>query len=144
MAEQFVNDVGLRRELWDVVVPYVLGGQEELQKAIDIFASVGPEDWDYDDHLYLGLVFQAWGDYENQVGSDALIHWGKAIDAYLAAIRLDDRQTPAWINLGTRISRGRSRPIPTSSTRGGARPRWRSGFRRVSEIERDLRRCRPP
>jgi serine/threonine-protein kinase len=72
----------------------------ELRKASDIFASVGREDQDYEVHLYLGLVFQTWADYEDQTGVDSRTNRAKAIDAYLAAIRLDDHQTPAWVNLG--------------------------------------------
>jgi eukaryotic-like serine/threonine-protein kinase len=84
----------------------------ELQKAIDVFASIGPADRDYEEHLYLGLVFQTWSDYEDQVGLDARTYRGKAIAANLAAIRLDDHQTPAWVNLGstyfTRASQSRA------------------------------------
>jgi serine/threonine-protein kinase len=73
----------------------------ELQKAIDIFAGVAAADRDYDYHLYLGLVYQTRADYEDQIGLDSLANRGKTIDAYLAATRLDERQLPAWINLGT-------------------------------------------
>ena len=82
----------------------------ELRKASEIFASVGPEDQDYDHYLYLGLVFQTWADYEDQTGLDARTNRGKAIDAYLAAIRLDDHQTPAWVNLGTTYFMRASQP----------------------------------
>ena len=51
-----------------------------------------------------------WADYEDQVGLDALPNRGKSIDAYLAAIRFDDRQTPAWINLGTTYFTRASQP----------------------------------
>ncbi|AGP40472.1 serine/threonine-protein kinase [Sorangium cellulosum] len=85
----------------------------ELQKAIAIFETIGPEDRDYDDHTYAGLIFQVWADYEDQAGLDSLPNRGKSIEAYLAAIRLDDRQMPAWINLGatyfTRASQPRCR-----------------------------------
>ena len=33
-------------------------------------------------------------------GGNPLVQQGKAIDAYLAAIHLDERQAEAWINLG--------------------------------------------
>lgn len=82
----------------------------ELRKASEIFASVGPEDQDYDYHLYLGLVFQTWADYEDQTGVDSRTKRAKAVDAYLAAIRIDDHQTPAWVNLGTTYFMRASQP----------------------------------
>ena len=78
-----------------------LDPRAELQKAIEIFAGVGADDRDYDHHLYLGLIYQTWADYEDQIGLDSLPNRGKTIEAYLAATRLDERKPPAWINLGT-------------------------------------------
>ena len=83
----------------------------ELRKAIAIFEGIPPAERGYDDHLYLGLSFQVWADYEDQTGLDSLPNRGKAIEAYLAAIRLDDRQTPAWINLGTTYFTRASQPL---------------------------------
>jgi len=83
----------------------------ELRKAIAIFEGIGPADRGYEDHLYLGLCFQVWADYEDQIGLDSLPNRGKTIEAYLEAIRLDDRQTAAWINLGTTYFTRASQPI---------------------------------
>jgi eukaryotic-like serine/threonine-protein kinase len=78
-----------------------LDPRAELRKAIEIFGGVSAGDRDYDYHLYVGLIYQTWADYEDQIGLDSLPNRGKTIEAYLAATRLDERKPPAWINLGT-------------------------------------------
>lgn len=71
-----------------------------LQQALAAFESVRPEDRDYDFHVNLGLVFEVWADYEEQIGVDPAAHRGQAIDAYRAATDLDERPTEGWLNLG--------------------------------------------
>jgi serine/threonine-protein kinase len=104
----------------------------ELQKALDLFVSVGAVNRDYEGHLYLGLVLQTWGDYEDQVGLDAGTSWGKAIEAYLAAIRLDDHRTPAWLNLGNTYLKRASQP--RGEDPDGDLERARSAFDKVRAL----------
>ena len=104
----------------------------QLQKASDLFASGSPEDQDYDARLYLGLVFQTWADYQDQTGVDSTTNRGKAIEAYLAAIRLDDHQTPAWVNLGsTYFARA---GLPRSKDAEGDLERARGAFDKARAI----------
>jgi eukaryotic-like serine/threonine-protein kinase len=104
----------------------------ELAKASEVFASVGPGDQDYETHLYLGLVYQTWSEYEDQTGVDSRINRGKAIDAYLAAIRLDEQRTPAWVNLGaTYFARA---GLPRCDDPDGDLERARSVFDRATTL----------
>ncbi|MCP3166771.1 serine/threonine-protein kinase [Myxococcus qinghaiensis] len=74
--------------------------REQLGLSIEALERLGPEERDYAFHANLGLTHQVWADYESEHGQDSLDHQGKAIDAYLAAIRVRENQADAWINLG--------------------------------------------
>jgi serine/threonine-protein kinase len=74
--------------------------REMLRKAKEDFDSVGLADRDYDYYVFLGLIYKLWADYEDQVGAASLPNRGKAIEAYLAALHLDERIPDGWINLG--------------------------------------------
>ncbi|MDI1448501.1 serine/threonine-protein kinase [Polyangium sp. 6x1] len=74
---------------------------EPLRKALEVFEGIGQADRDYDYYLQLGLVFKTFADHQDERGADSLVDRGKAIDAYRTAIRLDERQFEAWVNLGT-------------------------------------------
>jgi predicted Ser/Thr protein kinase len=84
--------------------------REQLRLAAESFERLRPEDRDYAFHANLGLVFKTWADYEDEHGGEPLVHQGKAIDAYLAAIHLDERQADAWINLGNVYRKRASHP----------------------------------
>ncbi|WP_426753591.1 protein kinase domain-containing protein [Myxococcus sp. Y35] len=83
---------------------------EQLRLAIESFERLRPEERDYAFHANLGLTYQVWADAEAERGVDPLEHQGKAIDAYLAAIRLRENQADAWINLGNALRRRASTP----------------------------------
>jgi serine/threonine-protein kinase len=73
----------------------------ELRKAIEAFDGLGSDARDYEFHLQIGLAYKIWADYEHQIGVDSLDNEGRAIDSFLAALRVDDQQFRAWANLGT-------------------------------------------
>ncbi len=73
---------------------------EQLARAVDAAEGIGPEGRDYAFHVHLGLVFEIWADYQDAVGLDARENREKAIDAYAAALRLEDAAPDAWMNLG--------------------------------------------
>jgi serine/threonine-protein kinase len=104
----------------------------QLQKASELFASGSPEDQDYDARLDLGLVLQTWADYQDQTGVDSTSNRSKAIEAYLAAIRLDEHQPPAWVNLGsTYFARA---GLPRSEDPEGDLERARGAFDKARAI----------
>jgi eukaryotic-like serine/threonine-protein kinase len=84
--------------------------EPDLKKALAIFQSLPPNERSYDVHLYLGLIQQAWADYDDQVGRDSLGHRGEAISAYRAATALDPTRVGALINLGTTYFARASQP----------------------------------
>ncbi|MFL5358525.1 protein kinase domain-containing protein, partial [Archangium sp.] len=75
--------------------------REQLREAAAAFESLAPEARDYDFHLNLGLVFKVWAEYEGQSGVDPQPHQGQAIASFRQALQLDERQLPAWLNLGS-------------------------------------------
>ncbi|MCP3100275.1 protein kinase [Myxococcus sp. K15C18031901] len=74
--------------------------REQLRLAIEACEQVAPGERDYAFFANLGVAYQVWADYEGEHGEDPLAHQDKAIEAYLAAIRLRETQADAWINLG--------------------------------------------
>jgi eukaryotic-like serine/threonine-protein kinase len=83
---------------------------EPLRKAVEISEGIGPEDRDATYHGHLGLIFKVWADYEDQVGADAQMNRGKAIEAFSRAIQLNDKMTDVWINLGINYFNRGSQP----------------------------------
>ncbi|WP_238539808.1 hypothetical protein [Corallococcus macrosporus] len=88
---------------------------EQLRLSIEAFERLRPEERDYAFHANLGLTYQVWADAEAERGVDPLAHQGKAIDAYLAAIRVREHQADAWINLGNALRRRASTPGATDA-----------------------------
>ncbi|MFP2961899.1 hypothetical protein ACLEPN_29950, partial [Myxococcus sp. 1LA] len=88
---------------------------EQLRQSIEAFERLRPEERDYAFHANLGLTYQVWADAEAERGVDPLAHQGKAIDAYLAAIRVRENQADAWINLGNALRRRASTPGATDA-----------------------------
>ncbi|QRK10426.1 protein kinase [Archangium violaceum] len=84
--------------------------REQLRQSIESFERLRPEERDYAFYANLGVTHRVWADYESEHGGDPFVHLGKAIDAYLAAIQLDERQADAWINLGSAYRQRASRP----------------------------------
>ncbi|MCP3097429.1 serine/threonine protein kinase [Myxococcus sp. K15C18031901] len=89
---------------------------ELLRQAIDAFEGVAPGERGYDYHSNLGLIFKVWADYEDSVGEDSLAHRGRAIDAYLTAIGIDERVPDAWINLGSALFKRATHPRTVDPT----------------------------
>ncbi|MCY1082822.1 protein kinase [Archangium sp. miwbw1] len=84
--------------------------REQLRLALESFERVRPEARDYHFFINLGVSHRVWADYESEHGGEPLVQQGKAIDAYLAAIQLDERQSDAWINLGSVYRKRASTP----------------------------------
>ncbi|WNG41020.1 protein kinase [Archangium violaceum] len=84
--------------------------REQLRQSIESFERLRPEERDYAFYANLGVTHRVWADYESEHGGDPFVPLGKAIDAYLAAIHLDERQADAWINLGSAYRQRASRP----------------------------------
>jgi serine/threonine-protein kinase len=82
----------------------------QLGKAIEIANAIAPADRDYPFHVHLGLCFMIWADYQDSVGADAQQNRSRAIDAYRSAIRINDRQNDAWLNLGINYCRRAEQP----------------------------------
>lgn len=87
-----------------------LDPSEQLRLTIESFEQLGPGERDYAFHANLGLAYKVWADHEAEHGGEPLVHLGHAIDAYLAAIQLDERQADAWINLGSAYRQRASSP----------------------------------
>ncbi|HSP79719.1 MAG TPA: protein kinase [Myxococcaceae bacterium] len=88
--------------------------RELLRQASAAFEAVGPEERDYAFHTNLGQLFKVWADYEDESGGDSLEYRERAIQAYLAALALDENRADAWMNLGTAYLKRSAHP------RGGA------------------------
>jgi len=71
-----------------------------LRRAAELLESIRDEDRDPDFYLSLGKVFGTWASAEDARSEDGAFHRGRAIDAFLAATRLDERFLRAWSNLG--------------------------------------------
>jgi eukaryotic-like serine/threonine-protein kinase len=84
--------------------------RELLRQALQAFESIPPEERGYGFLTDLGLIFRVWADYEDQTGADSLEHRSRSIEAYLQAIRMDERQMDAWANLGTAYFKRASQP----------------------------------
>ncbi|MFL5353508.1 protein kinase domain-containing protein [Archangium sp.] len=87
-----------------------LDPREQLRLTIESFEQLGSGERDYAFHANLGLAYKVWADYEAEHGGAPLVHLDKAIDTYLAAIHLDERQADAWINLGSAYRQRASNP----------------------------------
>ncbi|PTL83446.1 serine/threonine-protein kinase [Vitiosangium sp. GDMCC 1.1324] len=87
-----------------------LDPREQLRQSIESFEHLRPEDRDYSFFANLGVTHRVWADYEGEHGGDPLPHLDRAVDAYLAAIHLDERQADAWINLGSAYRERASNP----------------------------------
>ncbi|WP_224243585.1 serine/threonine-protein kinase [Hyalangium gracile] len=83
--------------------------RELLRQAHEAFESVSAEDRSYGYFTSLGLIFNAWADYEDDTGADSLAHRNQSIEAYRDAIKLDERQMDAWVNLGAAYLKRASR-----------------------------------
>jgi tetratricopeptide (TPR) repeat protein/predicted Ser/Thr protein kinase len=75
--------------------------REQLRLTLDAFERIRPESRDFPYFINLGMTWSVWADYESEHGGEPLVLLGKAIDAYLAALRLDERQVETWISLGS-------------------------------------------
>ena len=75
--------------------------REALRCAADLFEGVSDAAKNADFYLGLGLVFSFLADAAGKRHENSSVDRGKAIDAYLAAIRLDEHFPRAWTNLGT-------------------------------------------
>jgi predicted Ser/Thr protein kinase len=84
--------------------------REQLRQAVEQFEHIPSEDRSYEFHVYLGLIFRSWADYEQHIGVDPLPHLDQATQAYLTAVRLDERLPDAWINLGSTYFQRASHP----------------------------------
>ncbi|MEZ4301794.1 MAG: hypothetical protein R3B70_43065 [Polyangiaceae bacterium] len=65
---------------------------------------------DHDFHVNLGLVHQAWADYQDGAGDDSTEHRSAAIDAYSKAISMNEQAVAVWLNLGINYFARASRP----------------------------------
>jgi len=88
--------------------------RELLRQAIAAFEASRPEERDYAFHTNLGQLFKVWADYEDESGGDSLESRDRSIQAYHAALSLDEHTADAWMNLGTAYLKRSSHP------RGGA------------------------
>ncbi|QSQ13153.1 protein kinase domain-containing protein [Myxococcus landrumensis] len=96
--------------------------RKQLGLAVEALEQLSPEERDYAFYATLGLTHQIWADYENEHGLDPRAHQDKAIDTYLAAIRVRETQADAWINLGNSY-------------------RARAGLPQATDTQGDLRRA---
>jgi tetratricopeptide (TPR) repeat protein len=71
----------------------------QLQAALEATDSIPAGDRTYDSHVLVGLIHKVWADYQDDTGRDAEHHRSEAIDAYMRALRLNDRGVAAWLNL---------------------------------------------
>lgn len=74
---------------------------EQLTRGLQAFEGLSAEKRDYTVWNHLGLLQQAWADFEAERGRDPSAHLDGAIRAYGAATRMESHLLPAWINLGT-------------------------------------------
>jgi predicted Ser/Thr protein kinase len=94
------QELGL--DLWQLAVARQARGKdsrEQLRQAFEAFESVAPGNRDFVYHNSLGLFFKSWADYEDQLGDDSLGNREKAISAFHAAARLNERSSTAWLSL---------------------------------------------
>ena len=73
---------------------------EQLSKAVDVISTISPSQQDYDFYITLGLIHMLWADYQDDIGQGSEHERSAAIDAYVNALRLDDRGFAAPVNLG--------------------------------------------
>ncbi|WP_414641222.1 protein kinase domain-containing protein [Archangium sp.] len=103
--------------------------REQLRLALESFERIRPERRDYHLLLHLGLTWRVWADYESEHGGQPLVPLGKALDANLAAIRLEEHQPEAWINLGS-VYRKRA-SLPDAPDKVGDLERARDALERA-------------
>jgi serine/threonine-protein kinase len=82
----------------------------QLEAALKVMDSIAPREWTYSTHVLVGLIHKVWTDYQDLTGQDAEDHRTQTIDAYTQALRLNDRGTDAWQNLGITYFARAARP----------------------------------
>ncbi|QRK09581.1 protein kinase [Archangium violaceum] len=106
--------------------------REHLRQAAGLFDGIAPEARGVEFHLNRGLVFTTWADYEDQLREDSSAHREAAIQAYLAAIALDERMPAAWSNLGTAYFSRAS--LPRASAPEGDLEKARAALERAQAL----------
>jgi predicted Ser/Thr protein kinase len=83
---------------------------EQFRKAVESSEAIAPEDRDGVYYGNLGLVFNGWGSYQDQVGDDAEVNRSRSIEAFTRAIQINDRMSDVWINLAINYFKRASHP----------------------------------
>jgi tetratricopeptide (TPR) repeat protein/predicted Ser/Thr protein kinase len=90
-----------------------LDPSEPVRQAIETLEGIPEKARDYGVQATLGLIFTIQADHAEATGGDPLLARGRAIEAYRAAIRLNEHLPDAWFNLGTnQLDRARFRSAP--------------------------------
>ena len=90
-----------------------LDPSEQLVQALKAFESLSEAKRDYRVENHIGLIHQAWSEFDEQSGKDSLVHLDGAIAAYERATRMEPNLLPAWINLGTCLQQRAALPKST-------------------------------
>jgi eukaryotic-like serine/threonine-protein kinase len=104
----------------------------QLREAVAAFERLPPSRHGYEALTELGLVFKVWADYEDEHGLDSLEHRTRAIDAYEAAIALNERAFEPWANLG--IARLVRASLPRADDPDGELGRARAALDRARAL----------
>jgi len=82
----------------------------QLGQALQILDSIPAAARDAEFFIVLGVSHEVWANYQDGTGQGSSEHRRQAIAACEQALRLDERSSRAWLNLGENYSRRASQP----------------------------------
>ncbi|MCU0685323.1 MAG: serine/threonine protein kinase, partial [Polyangiaceae bacterium] len=109
-AEARLELAQLYRQAGEALAAHDKDPRQRLEQAIKASEGIAPAGRDYAYYVQLGLIFKIWADYQDNVGVDARDHRSNAIEAYAAALRLEDAAADAWMNLAINYFMRASQP----------------------------------
>jgi tetratricopeptide (TPR) repeat protein/predicted Ser/Thr protein kinase len=78
--------------------------REQFRNATELLESIRPEDRDLEFHSHLARILFVWASNQERLGEDPRVHRDKAIQAFQAALAIDDRVFHLWLQLGQAYS----------------------------------------
>ncbi|HEX7842853.1 MAG TPA: hypothetical protein VF469_35510, partial [Kofleriaceae bacterium] len=76
----------------------------QLGQAIPLLDSIPVAERDAEFYVVLGVIHEVWANYQDGAGQDSSVHRRQAIAACEQAVRIDERFSRAWLNLGENYS----------------------------------------
>ena len=83
---------------------------DQLGQALETLGAVAVAQRDAEFYVTLCITHEVWANYQDRAGQESAAHRDQAVEACRRAIRIDDRSSRAWLNLGQNYARRAVRP----------------------------------